>query len=123
MNKMLPSTLLLALLLSPLLLTANEFTYEARVLRADPVTTTTTTHAMPDTCFSAPPSDFERRLAWDLGCDQPRSEEIDAWQVSYQVGSSTFTAITIAEPGDYLPVRINFNPLNGALLAPHPPER
>ena len=95
----------------PLLLQADEFIYDANVVRSEPVTTTRVLDRMPAACLTGKPvtGSFNSLLEWDGGCEQSQTIEVTSYRITYEVEGESFIAYSDDLPGETLPVRINLN--------------
>ena len=102
---------ILALVCLPLLLQADEFVYDANVVRSEPVTTTRVLDRMPAECLIGKPAtgSMGALLEWDVGCDQPQTIEVRSYRIIYEVEGESFVAYSDVPPGKTLPVRISLN--------------
>ena len=94
------------LLLVPVLLTAGEFTYQARVISTEPVSSWREVDRRSPECTRQKPEDISGILMWDIGCETPEMVEVMAYEVSYEINDRTFTTTLRERPAGTIPVRL-----------------
>lgn len=98
--------MLLAALCLPLILAADVFTYDAKVISANPTTVSRQVDSLPTMCRQSKPDSLDQILAWDITCSQPQFSIETVYNVDYEIEGQRFTTTVASLPGDTLPVRI-----------------
>ncbi|MBT4161531.1 MAG: hypothetical protein HOC70_03215 [Gammaproteobacteria bacterium] len=100
---------------TPTLLIADNFVYNAEVLRTEAITVREVSDTPDPHCYSKKPVSFTELLQWDVTCEQPRLVERNVFEVTYKIDNNEFTTVVDNPPGDFIPVRLSFEPYNDYL--------
>ncbi len=109
------TTIALIAVMTPAYLLADNFVYNARVVSSEAITVREVSDTPDPWCYNTKPTSFNALLKWDVTCEQPRNVERNVFEVTYNIDGNEFMTVLDEPPGDFIPVRISFEPTSGYL--------